>query len=192
MCLIWCSFPYWPLSSFVSVYTLSQVDGNYFILFYTLLIISSQRMAWGLPWGKWMEQVKCSLFTAFFVVNALVTCVTGWAGAVGFTPVSLRHRVIPTIREPGRSGGMEEGNLALSHLFSPRDRVLALGDHPKVLDLPCCVQSYYDVTGSGGNVYLVKKLAYFEEFLQYAGISVFLCGGRVFPVRTGQDRSWRI
>ena len=42
-----------------------------------------------------------------------------------------------------------------------------------MLDLNCCVQSYYDVTGSGGDVYLVKKLAYFEEFLEYAGVDYF-------------------
>ena len=53
------------------------------------------------------------------------------------------------------------------------DRVLAFGFHPEILDLDCSVQSYYDVTGSGGNVYLVKKLAYFEEFLEYAGIDYF-------------------
>lgn len=181
--------PVLALGSVVSVYTLSQVDGNYFILFYTLLIISSQRMAWGLPWGKWMEQVKYSLFTAFFVVNALVTCVTGWAGAVGFTPVSLRHKGYYDHQRAREERRMEEGNLALSHLFSPRDRVLALGDHPKVLDLPCCVQSYYDVTGSGGNVYLVKKLAYFEEFLQYAGVQYFFVEAGYL---SGQDRARQI
>lgn len=53
------------------------------------------------------------------------------------------------------------------------DRVLAFGFHPEILDLDCSVQSYCDVTGSGGNVYLVKKLAYFEEFLEYAGIDYF-------------------
>ena len=35
--------------------------------------------------------------------------------------------------------------------------------------MACSVQSYYDITGSGGDVYLVKKLAYFEEYLKWAG-----------------------
>ena len=82
--------------------------------------------------GKMDEQVKYSLFTAFFVVNALVTCVTGWAGAVGFTPVSLRHKGYYDHQRAREERRMEEGNLALSPSLSPRDRVLALGDHPKV------------------------------------------------------------
>ena len=65
------------------------------------------------------------------------------------------------------------GRLNIVSGFSPRTRVLAFGNHPDVLEIPCSVQSYYDVTGSGGNVYLVKKLAYFEEFLQYAGTEYF-------------------
>ena len=47
--------------------------------------------------------------------------------------------------------------------------VVAFGFHPQVLDMACSVQSYYDITGSGGDVYLVKKLAYFEEYLKWAG-----------------------
>ena len=68
---------------------------------------------------------------------------------------------------------METGCRNLISGFSPDTRVLAFGNHPDVLDMPCSVQSYYDVTGSGGNVFLVKKLAYFEEFLEYAGTEYF-------------------
>ena len=46
---------------------------------------------------------------------------------------------------------------------------MAFGAHPQVLDLPCSVQSYYDITGSGGNVYLVKKLDYFKWYLDISG-----------------------
>ena len=53
--------------------------------------------------------------------------------------------------------------------FTPKTRVVAFGFHPQVLDMACSVQSYYDITGSGGDVYLVKKLAYFEEYLKWAG-----------------------
>ena len=79
-----------------------------------------------------------------------------------------------------------EGSLTLSCMFTPRSRVLAFGRHPRVLDLPCSVQSYYDVTGSGGNVYLVKRLAYFEEFLRYAGTEYFFVEAGYLA---GQDRA---
>ena len=39
--------------------------------------------------------------------------------------------------------------------------VVAFGFHPQVLDMACSVQSYYDITGSGGDVYLVKKTGIF-------------------------------
>ena len=55
--------------------------------------------------------------------------------------------------------------------------------------MPCSVQSYYDVTGSGGNVYLVKRLAYFEEFLRYAGTEYFFVEAGYLA---GQDRALQI
>ena len=30
-----------------------------------------------------------------------------------------------------------------------KNRVVAFGFHPQVLDMDCSVQSYYDITGSG-------------------------------------------
>ena len=114
------------------------------------------------------------------------TCTTGWAGVPGFTPVSLRHMGYYDHRREMLDRRAGEGSLTLSCMFTPRSRVLAFGRHPRVLDLPCSVQSYYDVTGSGGNVYLVKRLAYFEEFLRYAGTEYFFVEAGYLA---GQDRA---
>lgn len=43
--------PVLALGSLASIYTLYQVDGNYFILFYAVLVISALRMGWGQNWG---------------------------------------------------------------------------------------------------------------------------------------------
>ena len=178
--------PVLALGSLTSIYTLYQVDGNYFILFYAVLVISALRMGWGQNWGPAVRRSLSLVLVLFFAVNTAVTCTTGWAGVPGFTPVSLRHMGYYDHRREMLDRRAREGSLTLSCMFTPRSRVLAFGRHPRVLDLPCSVQSYYDVTGSGGNVYLVKRLAYFEEFLRYAGTEYFFVEAGYLA---GQDRA---
>lgn len=178
--------PVLALGSLASIYTLYQVDGNYFILFYAVLVISALRMGWGQNWGPAVRRSLSLVLVLFFAVNTAVTCTTGWAGVPGFTPVSLRHMGYYDHRREMLDRRAGEGSLTLSCMFTPRSRVLAFGRHPRVLDLPCSVQSYYDVTGSGGNVYLVKRLAYFEEFLRYAGTEYFFVEAGYLA---GQDRA---
>ena len=177
--------PVMALGCIASIYTLSQVDGNYFILFYALVVISSMRMAGGIGEagvekagieeagaGK-AGRLCCLTVILFMVCNVPITCLTSWAGNPGFTPISLKHRGYYDHRREALVRRREKGYQALAGSFTPRTRVVAFGTHPDVLELPCSVQSYYDVTGSGGNVYLVKRLAYFEEFLEYAGTEYF-------------------
>ena len=178
--------PVLALGSLASIYTLYQVDGNYFILFYAVLVISALRMGCRQNWGPAVRRSVSLVLVLFFVVNTAVTCTTGWAGVPGFTPVSLRHMGYYDHRREMLDRRAREGSLTLSCMFTPRSRVLAFGRHPRVLDLPCSVQSYYDVTGSGGNVYLVKRLAYFEEFLRYAGTEYFFVEAGYLA---GQDRA---
>lgn len=178
--------PVLALGSLASIYTLYQVDGNYFILFYAVLVISALRMGWGQNWGPAVRRSLSLVLVLFFAVNTAVTCTTGWAGVPGFTPVSLRHMGYYDHRREMLDRRAREGSLTLSCMFTPRSRVLAFGRHPRGLDLPCSVQSYYDVTGSGGNVYLVKRLAYFEEFLRYAGTEYFFVEAGYLA---GQDRA---
>ena len=178
--------PVLALGSLASIYTLYQVDGNYFILFYAVLVISALRMGWGQNWGPAVRRSLSLVLVLFFAVNTAVTCTTGWAGVPGFTPVSLRHMGYYDHRREMLDRRAREGSLTLSCMFTPRSRVLAFGRHPRVLDLPCSVQSYYDVTGSGGNVYLVKRLAYCEEFLRYAGTEYFFVEAGYLA---GQDRA---
>lgn len=178
--------PVMALGCMASIYTLSQVDGNYFILFYALLVISSLRMSGGIgagkcaPGGKGFALCGSSGVRAvsiavlcFMVYNVPVTCTTSWAGNPGFTPVCLKHKGYYNHQKEAGLKRKNQGSLSLTDVFTPRTRVLAFGNHPQVLDLPCSVQSYYDVTGSGGNVYLVKRLAYFEQFLEYADTEYF-------------------
>lgn len=158
--------------SILSIYTLYQVDGNYFMLVYALASISGTRLLW-----EAFCREKCTfrrtavglLAVPFFLCNTVIACNTSWAGTPGFTPVKLAHKGYYEHRKERLERWKRLGYACIAGEFSPHDRVLALGDHPQVLDLPCVVQSYYDVTGSGGNVWLVKKLEYFKDFLRFAG-----------------------
>lgn len=174
--------PVLGLGCVASIFTLSQVDGNYFMLFYGLLIISSVRMpdlgregageGSGIKSRSGWRELYLYL-VPFLLCSVPLTCATGWAGTTGFTQIKLSHRGYFNHREAGAERRVSQGSAQLARSFLPRTRVLAFGTHPEVLDLPCNVQSYYDVTGNGGNVYLVKKLAYFKEFLRYAGTEYF-------------------
>lgn len=160
------------LGSLASIYTLYQVDGNYFTLFYAVLAMSAVGLADRFG-ERGLRRQLAALAVPLFLCNALIACTTSWAGVPGLTPIHAAGRGLYDHRAERDRRREAEGSLALSRSFEPDTRVLAFGEHPAVLDLPCVVQSYYDVTGSGGNVYLVKKLAYFEEFLDYAGIEYF-------------------
>ncbi|MBT9778396.1 hypothetical protein GPL15_18010 [Clostridium sp. MCC353] len=166
-------FLYLPLAfiSLVSVQMLWQVDGNYFMLFYSMTVILAAASIYGGISRQAQRAVKWILAPVMFFA-VVMTCITNWSGTLGLTPVKVRHSGYYSHLEENRNRMAEKGNEAIWNLLAsdPRNRVIAMGEHLDVVTFPCNVQSYYDVTGSGGNVYLVKKLDYFKEFLRYAKI----------------------
>lgn len=160
--------------SVVSVYLLWQVDGNYFMMWYVLAAVcGSMAVTSGAAVrGKGLKRWCLGLAAVTIAFQISVTALTSWAGAVGFTPIALIHGGYYDHLAETRERAQEEGRSAIWELLSadPTNRVIAFGEHPECLDLACNVQSYYDVTGSGGNVVLVKTLENFKEFLRYAKI----------------------
>ena len=164
---------YLPLSviSLASVHLLWQVDGNYFMLFYALTAV----LAVSAVYGQSREGLRraSEWIVAPVIFSAVVmTCITNWSGTLGLTPLRLVHSGYYNHQEENYRRLAEKGNEAIWNILAsdPRNRVIAMGEHLEVVTFPCNVQSYYDVTGSGGNVWLVKKLDYFKEFLRYAQI----------------------
>lgn len=168
--------PVLALGSVFSIYTLYQVDGNYFILLYALLVVSTVGMIgkkWDLSENHSLRKGLCGLAAPVMACSLFLTCLTSWAGTPGFTPVKLIHRGYCDHRKAELAYHQWKGCSELEKLLTPRSRVLSFGYHPDALRLDACVQSYHDVTGSGGNVQLVKTLDMFKEFLKYAGIEYF-------------------
>ncbi len=153
----------------ISLGMLTQVDGNYFMLFYVLTAVyvlktaveTGEKTIWrgGVGAGVWVL-----MFAVFF------TAMTSWNWSLGFTPVSFHHKGYYNHQEAARQDMVSKGNGEIWDILAadPETRLIAIGDHPDVLAFPCNVQSYDDITGVWGNVALVKKMDYFVEFMDYA------------------------
>lgn len=157
------------LINMVSLYSLYQIDGNYYILFYALLIIAA---------GIWLDSRKTALKRAGALIllvpwgyAVLILSVTNWGWSLGFNPVSA---VNPGYYDHTRQYRAEHARLGCQKIWEelaadPLNRVIALGEHPRVLTFPCNVQSYVDVSGYWGNPEVVSDAGHFLEYLHYAG-----------------------
>lgn len=152
----------------VSLYSLYQIDGNYYMLFYALLIISG---------GIWLDSKKAALKRAGAAIllmpwgyAVLVAGVTNWAWSLGFSPIQV---VNTGYYNHTRQFKEEHARLGCQAIWeelaaNPKNRVIALGEHPRVLTFPCHVQSYVDISGYWGNPEVVADAAHFLEYLHYA------------------------
>lgn len=152
----------------VSLYSLYQIDGNYYILFYFLVIL------WGCIGlsrsgaGIW-KAAKRSFLPAWIFAVA-ICCLTNWAWALGMWKIQPVNRGYYNHVEAERERRAAQGSGAIWDILAsnPRNRVIALGEHPGVLTFPCSVQSYVDVSGYWGNPEVVSTAPDFLRYLQYA------------------------
>lgn len=165
-CLCWGAFGT-GIMSLISIYLLWQVDGNYFMLMYAVLAVMGS-----LSLVRADKPVLAGRILGgfLFIYQAVLVISTNWAGTTGFTPIVLRNPGYYNHYQEWHERKCQEGNQEIWSILAqnPETRVIAFGEHPEVLQFPCNVQSYYDVTGSGGNVRLVKTLENFKQFLRFA------------------------
>ena len=168
----WILLPF-TAGNLLSLLMLTQVDGNYFELLYVL-------------WGIWgfaaLDQLKpgrlkktaYGMAVVVICYGGLITGLTNWSqsGCQGLFPAKMIHRGYYDHELAARDRFAAEGKEEIWNLLETdrRARVIAIGRHTESLYLPCCVQTYEDVTGSQGNVMLVKTMDNFVEFLDYAKI----------------------
>ncbi len=167
------------LLSLLTFYMLWQVDGNYYILWDSVLVLAAflglpaEAPAEIAPLRQPLGTRKPSLRETqwiVYVAAVLTTLITSWSGAVGFTPIRLLNRGyydnIAEIRdfETGRGAAALWAEMSAD----PANRVLAFAETPDCYKILCNVQSITDVEGSGGSPGLYDSLTYFEWFLRWA------------------------
>ena len=85
----------------------------------------------------------------------------------------------------------EAGNAQIWEILAadPKNQLIAIGEHPKVLAFPCNAQSYADITGTWGNVVLVKYMDNFVEFMRYGKTDyVYAQAGYI----SEEERAWSL
>ena len=85
----------------------------------------------------------------------------------------------------------EDGNGSIWDILArdSRNRLISIGEHPSSLLFPCNAQSYLDITGTWGNVVLVKYMDNFVEFMKYAGTDyVYAQAGYI----SEEERAWSL
>lgn len=158
--------------SLVSLYLLYQVDGNYFMLIYALSAAAGTAVYFT---GSAYEESglnisRVRLFSGgnsaalilLCGVMIYITAFTGWCGPVGFTKADLLNR-----------GYFDHENTLLRdyHIWDRDARVIALAEEPECYELKGRIESWVDIDGSGGNVYLTDtKLNIFKDYLEFADI----------------------
>ena len=168
------------LVSLISLFILNQIDGNYFILLFTLIITAAcflverdsiQYLFRGL--------LPCIVF-AFFI-----TGLTNWAGVSGLSKKIndgstfgiYNHHNKFLDRDLKEKKGFADAYEDLKELGNPRTLLLSDDDSLSALGLD--IRTYTDITGSGGNPAVVKTLDHFKKYLDYAQIK-YICVDKAY------------
>ena len=165
-------FIFWPflVVNLISLIMLYQIDGNYFMLLYSMIVlIGCQHYAELRHKAGRIIILLCMI--PFFLLNTVVSATTCWAWSSGFTPIQLKNSGY--YDHEAQSKGWFE-NLGVNEIwnFLEQDkeyRVISFGEHPNCLQFPCVVQSYKDITSPWGNVEIVNTVEAFEEYMEYSG-----------------------
>ena len=161
-------FPF-VIVSLISLSMLYQIDGNYFMLLYSMLILGACRaMVYFKKIGFYPLASKC--LTPLLVLNLIVTAISSWAWTAGFSEIHLLNKGRVNHRAQEQARMEEKGNTLIWQEVSqdPENRVIAFGTHPYCLQFPCNVESYKDITSPWGNVELVNAPEAFETYMAYA------------------------
>ena len=161
-----------PLSlcCLLSLIMLYQVDGNYFMLFYVLSALCAFRLTERLANQTFAGLIR-ALGLPVILFSVIITTLTNWAWAMGFTPISLAHQGYYPHQEENYRVMAASGNRQIWEILAqnPRTRLISIGDHPQSLLFPCCSQSYREITKNAwGNPELVETTDNFIKFLEYA------------------------
>ena len=176
------------LISFFSLLSFSmlwQIDGNYYILWECLALLLAASSLWSegetFLWkpnllcsekriSLWRSNLIKGIFSLVYLVSVLITLVTSWAGAVGFTPIDFMNKGYYDHFAVEMEKQAERGSLPLflKMAENPNNHVLAVSETPDCYRIPCVLESITDVEGSGGSPGLYDDPLYFTWFLKWS------------------------
>lgn len=165
---------FWPFLAvnLVSLVMLYQIDGNYFMLLYTGVIIGSLSLLCSLKNAGCghFQRIASWLIVPIMAFNVLMTAESNWAWSLGFSEIQWVNQGRVNHEALQHEKLVQAGNEQIWNILAEDEtaRVIAFGDHPGCLQFPCVVQSYKDITSPWGNVELVNTVEAFEEYMAYA------------------------
>ena len=182
---LWTVFFLISFFSLLSFSMLWQIDGNYYILWECLALLLAASSLWGegetFLWkpnllcsekriSLWRSNLIKGIFSLVYLVSVLITLVTSWAGAVGFTPIDFMNKGYYDHFAVEMEKQAERGSLPLflKMAENPNNHVLAVSETPDCYRIPCVLESITDVEGSGGSPGLYDDPLYFTWFLKWS------------------------
>ena len=184
---LWTVFFLISFFSLLSFSMLWQIDGNYYILWECLALLLAASSLWSegetFLWkpnllcsekriSLWRSNLIKGIFSLVYLVSVLITLVTSWAGAVGFTPIDFMNKGYYDHFAVEMEKQAERGSLPLflKMAENPNNHVLAVSETPDCYRIPCVLESITDVEGSGGSPGLYDDPLYFAWFLKWSEI----------------------
>ena len=163
------------LVSLLSLFILNQIDGNYFILLFTLIITTTCFLVERDSLKYLFRGLLPCIVFAFFI-----TGLTNWAGVSGLSDTIkdgntfgiYNHHNKFLDRDLKEKKGFADVYDDLKELGNPRTLLLSDDDSLSALGLD--IRTYTDITGSGGNPAVAKTLDHFKRYLDYAQIK-YIC-----------------
>lgn len=163
------------LVSLISLFILNQIDGNYFILLFTLIITTTCFLVERDSLKYLFRGLLPCIVFAFFI-----TGLTNWAGVSGLSDTIkdgntfgiYNHHNKFLDRDLKEKKEFADAYDDLKELGNPRTLLLSDDDSLSALGLD--IRTYTDITGSGGNPAVVKTLDHFKKYLDYAQIK-YIC-----------------
>jgi hypothetical protein len=155
--------------SLLTFYFLWQVDGNYYIFWDVMLVITAMSLLEQEP-DPYPGRIRILEAGMLWAAAFATTIITSWAGAVGFTPVDFVNKgYYDNLAEIAEAQRLRGSYGVWSHMAAdPATRVIAFAETPECYEIPCNVESIADVEGSGGSPGLYDKPMFFEWFLTWA------------------------
>ena len=168
------------LVSLISLFILNQIDGNYFILLFTLIITTTCFLVERDSLKYLFRGLLPCIVFAFFI-----TGLTNWAGVSGLSEKIndgntfgiYNHHTKFLDRDLKEKKGFADVYEDLKELGNPRTLLLSDDDSLSALGLD--IRTYTDITGSGGNPAVVKTLDHFKKYLDYAQIK-YICVDKAY------------